>query len=228
MNKYLIYSYADTNSHEGCSFQKLADLTQPSLIEYAKVHGYDYYFQDSNFNTNLKIGWERYTITLDRFGDYEWIFYVDADATIMNHTIRIENIIDNNYDIMVARNSISKDWTGINTGVIFFKNSQWTKDFLNFLLTKTHLHNTWGFEQSALIEAYINNEMDCQKHIKITKNRLFNSYMHQWYEEDRFRPSDFVCHCCGTSNSYREKLFTFLKNNIIKVPDYKIPFDPFV
>lgn len=228
MNNFLIYSYVDTNSHEGCSFQEIAKLTQPSLIEYAKIHEYDYYFQDSGFNTNLKIGWERYTITLEKFSDYKWIFYVDADATIMNHTIRLENIVDDNYDIMVARNSISKDWNGINTGVIFFKNSQWTKDFLNFLLTKTHLHNIWGFEQSALIEAYTNNEMDCQKHIKVTKNRLFNSYAHQWYVEDNFRVGDFVCHAAGSSNQFREKLFTELNQKIIKLPKNEINTEFFV
>ena len=227
--KILCYSYCNpTDSHEGATFGRIAELTQPSVIEYCKTHGYDYYFQDSGFDSNKIIGWERYDITLRKLDLYDYIFYLDADAMIMNHTIRLENIIDNNYDILIAYNSIAKDWTGINTGVILFKNSQWTKDFLNHLNSKTHFHTTWAYEQGALIEAYTNNEMDCQKHIKLVKNRLFNSYAHQWYVEDNFRIGDFVCHAAGSSNSYRERLFTELNKKIIKLPPNEIETGFFV
>src|ERR1044072_4010687 len=111
--KILCYSYCDSNSHEGCSFKELAALTQPSIKEYCALHDYDYSFQYDGFNSNKIIGWERYDITLRELDRniYDWIFYIDADATIMNHTIRLENIIDDNYDIMIAKNSLSKDWT---------------------------------------------------------------------------------------------------------------------
>ncbi len=234
--KILIFTYHTTMTHEGKTFEEVGNLTLSSKQDYCNRHGYDFVCKTDNFTSfkkNRVIGWERIDMFLEYLDSYEWVWMLGADTMIMNQTIKLEDIIDDNYDMILARNFNNKDIIEINSDSWLVKSSEWSRNFLNKINKKEHLYNTWGFEQSAAIEE-LNNNTETLKHIKLVHNRVFNSYWHHWHiETNNFKFGDFVLHDAGTSNQHRFDLFNEMKNKIVKdnntdYSDWKIETLPFI
>lgn len=77
----------------------------------------------------------------------EWIFIIDADAFITNPEVRIEELIDPDYDII-----LTKDTNGINSGTMLLRNGPWLADYWARIwdMTQYITHSWW--EQAAMIE----------------------------------------------------------------------------
>ena len=224
--KALIFSFQNEGSHEGCTFNELAKLTQPSKEAYAAAHGHDFYCKTQDFAKDKAIGWAKIEIALEKMSQYDWLFYVECDAMIMNQTIRLENIIDDSRDIIIAESKYRHNFQGINTGVMLIKCSEWNRQFFQHLCEKGQYHNGNWFEQGAIIEE-VKNDSGVRAHFKLVNNRLFNSYYHKDTPDENFRVGDFVCHAAGISNASREALFTELQNKQVLLPTDKAIRTPF-
>jgi len=227
--RILIFTYANTNTHYGCSFHKLLDLTNPSKEEYCKIHGYDFLCRtELHHNSKNDVGWEKIKIINEVINDYDYIFYVECDAIIMNHTIRIENLIDDNYDFIVSGiDKAPKEKYEINCGVFLIKCSDWTKKFLSDLYSKRHIIHpdyppNWA-EQIALMKELVHSE-ETRKHFRLTHLRYFNSFYRPDFPNDVFQFGDFVFHAVGCNNELREKILSEFKDKVIKMPNSKIEF----
>jgi hypothetical protein len=126
--------------------------------------------------------------------------WIDGDTLIMNDEIKLENLImdlSKNMDIMVAQ-----DWTMLNTGVMFVKNSEWSRKFLELVYDQTEFLNHPNWEQGAFIHLLENNEMEAKSHINVlplSHQNQFNSY---WYS---YNYRDFILHfpgCWRDNNDY--------------------------
>lgn len=223
--KFLIFACHSSDHHHGCSYTDLAEITLPTYKEYSQIHGYDFYVKTKGFNKLKSMGWPKIDVIIERIPFYDWIFYVETDSLLMNQTIRLENLIDNNYD-MILTETTRQDKIQVNTGPMLVKCSEWSKDFLNGLLYKDKYWNDNMHEQGAINEE-INQKKWIRNHISIRDLRFFNSFAHEWHKENNFQIGDFICHGAGSSNDYRVKLFTYLKNHIIKMPA-PIKFKPFL
>ena len=82
--------------------------------------------------------------------------------------------------------------------------------------------------EQAAISDEVNQNEETRNHFKIMNLRFFNSYYHEWHPNGNYKHGDFILHLAGTSNSYREKVFKEMKDNIIKSNDYKISCKPFL
>lgn len=225
--KFLIISVFDDGCHHGPSFREISKISSRSIIDYCNTHGYDYKIESQDLDKDRHISWSKLYLARKYLKDYDWVWCIDSDAMIMNHTIRLENVVDNNYDIIVALRENRVD--SINTGSILYRNTDWNRDFMGEMYKQEEFKHSMFLEQSALQKLFLlDSENLAKKHIKLVNHRLFNSYYHGWYPNENFRPEDFVIHLAGTSNDYRLKMFEFLRNYIIKVPDYKIPFKQFI
>jgi len=225
--KILVFTYANTNHHEGCSFHKLLEITNPSKQEYCKVQGYDFLcLTELEHNTKIDVGWEKIKIINDNIDKYDYIFYVECDAIIMNHTIKIENLIDDNYDIMVSKNPKAIEGKyEINCGILLVKCSDWSKKFMLNIYNKKNIINNryppnWA-EQAAIMQE-ITDDADTRKHFKLMHLRYFNSFYRPDYPNDTFRMGDFILHAVGMSNESRERILSECKDKIIKMPDYQL------
>jgi len=225
-NKILIYTFADANQHHGCAFNELLKVTNISKEQYCKTHGYDFYCRTDNFKTPNSLGWERFQIICDFIDQYDWLFYIECDAAIVNHTIKLENLIDDNYDIIIGKVSNTKDHIQVNSGVFLVRCSEWSKNYFNSI-NKSEVYSKYTDSQQFLISE-INNKNEIKNHFKIMHLRFFNSYYHEWHPEDNYQHGDFVLHLAGTSNSYRQKVFTEINDNLIKTNNYQISCKPFL
>ena len=213
--KFLVIQIWDSHCHEGPSFSEIAKITTQSTKEYCELHGYDFIFLDKNPDESRHISWGRSKLIRDNLDYYDWIWAIDSDLMIMNHTIKLENIIDNNYDVIVAANENKID--RINTGSILWKNSAFSRRLIDDMYKDEEFPNKGFWEQSSLIKQ-IKSSGYLLQNIKIVSPRLINSYYHFFFtkENNNYKHGDFVVHLAGAGNTYRFNELKKFQQYIIK------------
>ena len=68
--------------------------------------------------------------------NFEYIFYIDLDAIIMNMDMKLQDFIEHAPGGEII---LTEDAHGINTGLMFMHKSEWTKSFLNLAFSQKHL-----------------------------------------------------------------------------------------
>jgi hypothetical protein len=203
--------------YDGVSFfRRLGGLTGANKQRYAERHGYDLVLRSPDEVRGLyREGacapgqappcWEDnpdFTIDSERkptFGKLKlalaacnnrpqaWLLWSDADALIVNQTVPLESLIDDGYDIMVAY-----DWLMLQAGVLLFKCSPFTVDFLHRVYDDRAFDTARALDQSAL-QAYIDKLAPAEReaHVKFIPKCAFNVYL------EEYRAGDFLVHMAG-------------------------------
>ena len=87
-------------------YQPIADVTLPILQAYCERHGYTLHTGPYTTDpANLRDYGDRGTIDLfcQVYDTHDIVMYVDIDAVVMNHDIKIEGVIGFNEDVQVQR-----------------------------------------------------------------------------------------------------------------------------
>ena len=196
------------------AYKLLAEITVLNNIkQYAEYHNYKFICKDSDFPTNYIIYFEKSKLILDAFenSNIKWAWWIDVDALVTNFNIKLEQIIDDDYDII-----ISTDGAGINCGSFSVKNSERGKAWLDMIYANRFVYrytsNKWP--EQLVMHDTARNYTDI---MKIVTQKTFNSYYYQVYkgvvnnviETDRLEnsglwaPGDFVIHMPGLPNNLR-------------------------
>ena len=156
----------------GNDYEKLVQQGTKTKIEYAKKQKYKLVIQKSVLDPSRPIPWSKILLIANILEDskVDWVFWTDADSLIMNYEKRLEDFLDDRYDLI-----LSQDFNGINTGQFFIKNSTWSKQFLRDVYSHKDLIHHPNWEQSAIIREYNQNEKVRLK-TKICSQNDFNSY----------------------------------------------------
>jgi len=207
------------------NYEDLANIAIPNFIEYGKKHGYDVIFFDDIIDKSRPAPWSKVKAVEHVLDKYEWVWWLDIDALIIDNNIQLENIIDNNYDIIFTENKYST----ISNGSSFFKNSQLTKEYLQECYSLKHPLlqgvNTQIFDHEQQPMRILYQQVQKYKErIKLLHERVCNSF---WYTDDKsvlsfypnwnsedniYKDGDFVVNFCGRSKTARvEVMKTFLK-----------------
>ena len=93
-------------------------------------------FCDEDFDKSRKPAWSKIkfiekVLNSDEF-NAKWIFWSDADALFLNHSVDISTFINENYDFI-----LSKDFNNYNTGNFLMKNCDFIKKFLKEIWNST-------------------------------------------------------------------------------------------
>tara|TARA_B100000287_G_scaffold400574_1_gene419916 strand:+ start:7131 stop:7832 length:702 start_codon:yes stop_codon:yes gene_type:complete len=204
--------------------------------EYCEKHGYKwsghYGLKDPNRPTN----WSKIAYILDEMKNgYDWIFWIDADAMIMNHKIKVEDLIDNDYDFAVSHSPCG--WC---TGTWFINNNNYSKELLEYTYSKEDfINHSSGIQVDAAFANAVYEKgariivHDQKKMNSLPPFRFFNkrnefrdftveagvfkhSATRKSFEENSFEKGDFVLHAAGLNNLGRETVFRKHKEYIIK------------
>src|ERR1700722_7845972 len=116
----IISMYDDGYSHIG----QYSDWNKKA---YAKKHGYDLFLYHELFDHSRPAAWSKIPAIEMHLADYEWIYWSDADSLIMNNSITLESIVDNNFDMVITRETYG--WKVLNTGSFLIRNCQWSKKY---------------------------------------------------------------------------------------------------
>lgn len=212
--KFLIIQICDNNCHNGPPISEIAKISKKSTQEYCDFHGYDYLFLENNPDITRHISWGRSFLVKEYLKNYDWIWCIDCDLMIMNHSIKLEHIVDNKYDIMVCSNK-NNEINHLNTGSILWKNGEFSHNLLEEMYKDGEFANKGFWEQSTLIKI-IQDNPKLLNNVKIVSKRLINSFYHYWFGDENYQHGDFVVHLAGTDNDYRHETIKNLEPYIIK------------
>lgn len=119
--------------------------------------------------------------------DNAWLLWSDADAIIVNQSLKMESIIDDSYDILY-----SVDWLMLNAGMLLVKCSPWSIQFLTTVYNSRKFDMARALDQSSL-QSHIDNLNNIEKglHIKILPKFSLDTYT------EEYLPGDFMIHFAG-------------------------------
>jgi hypothetical protein len=203
-------------------YQPLADLTwNQNKQQYCERHGYLGINWTSGFDKNITGGFERCRLIKELFEtqkEVEWVWWTGCDAMITNFTIKIEDKILPDYDLIIAT-----DCNEINNDSFLIKNTAWSKKWLQDIYNSWPKYKTAMFlEQQAMIDSYPDNK----DKIKIVPQRYLNAYKNDLYphqskydllgNDGTWQNSDWLIHWPGTSLDLRLQLARHFMNEVVK------------
>ena len=243
-----------------------AELAECSVLEnitnYCELHGYSLFVDKHEDRVvedkpeGWKIAYGKFIATRNVFKDnkFKWLFYIDVDSLIMNTSIKLESIIDDNYSFIVLDHEVPPPDNFIltknnkNNVIIshyFIKNNKDGLDILNAILNNEGWPedlsiNEWDFE-GRQVRLLINNPKYSSK-IKVIDENTFSRFWYinrpylLFFLNDNFKniwqPGDFIVHLVGYPVNERNTLLRELNNfrggvlvDWIDFPD-KISFRP--
>lgn len=191
-------------------YKELSYLTLPNIIKYSNKHNLDFYKSEHNFLKDEYIGWNKFLVIQRILPLYDWVFYIDVDCLIVNSNKKVEDIIDDNYSIIIGENYTPDDWykdskTILEVGTMLFKNTKMTFDILNETSKPPYDLSHPFREQLQFMKLLWNNE-DIDKSVKKIDTREMNT-LSKYFEN----PNDtFIYHCSGAYKS--EQKVEMVKN----------------
>lgn len=157
------------------NYKSLANLVVPNLQGYCMKQGYGLY------NYILPEEGAHYSFKrmemLRKLFDYhkiDVILCTDIDILITNYNIKIESFLDDKHDFF-----ITKDVNGINAGNFIIRNTEWSRSFLDFILSKK---DSFSNDQNVLES--IKDDIFWKPKIKILPHPSINSYHYHEYGEN--------------------------------------------
>jgi len=189
------------------SHAELGAVTWPNKEAYAEKHGYGSYCKTEDF-VSEPIHFEKLIIMLDIMKantDLDWVWWLDNDAIITNDNIRLEDIADPDYHVI-----ITSDIASLNAGSFMVRNTTQGRGWLEFILSKGIEHykdNRWP-EQQPMTDFYVK----FKDIVKVVPQRTMNSYNYDIYRVDgtdlldtngQWENGDFVLHMPAIPNKTR-------------------------
>jgi hypothetical protein len=137
---------------------------------------------------------------------------------ITNHTIKIEDKIIPEYDLIIAT-----DCNEINNDSFLIKNSDWGRQYMQEIINvMPNYEKHYFYEQQAMIDSIPNN----RDKIKIVPQRYLNAYKNDLYphqsrndllgNDGTWQKGDWLVHWPGTSLDLRLQLARQFINEVVK------------
>lgn len=177
----------------GEEYKTITAYGRMTKVYYCNRHGYDFRDDEDAHDKTRPYAWSKVKLIQKCLNqNYEYVVWIDADTHIMNPDITLESLIDRlsgGKDILLA-----SDWDKINSGVMFIKNTEWSKKFFETLYDQTEFLNHPNWEQEGIIHMYNTNMIRSQEHIMklhFTQQTEFNSYY------SLYKKGQFLIHLAG-------------------------------
>lgn len=216
---------------------QLATLTWFSnKIYYAQRHGYSQHLKIYHNNSAIRFGnAARADIGFDQSHGYvkiahvkeilantdvDWLWVTGCDSMVTNFTTRLEDIIDNDYHLIIASDQNAQ----VNADSFLIRNSAEGRHYIDVIdASAARYRNHHWVENQAMIDHY-------QQFAAITKlvpQRMINAYNYDLYalgkpnldklgSDGNWQPGDFFIHWPGTSFDARVQLFFHYNQAIVQ------------
>eukprot|EP00759_Apiculatamorpha_spiralis_P032495 PhF_6_TR3387/c0_g1_i1/m.4845 len=204
-------------------------LSFRNKLAYCQEHGIDLIVEGTALvDTTRDVCWSKIPMLKEWLPHYDWIMWMDGDAFFMNHRIKIDSILDDAYDFIVA-----KDWNDINLGMFFIRNSKYSFELLDEMWNVPKQYWNPFQEQGAL--HYLTDPRKCPKgeyhlqHFRFPPQRMFNSYPEHFAygnKESLFQPGDWIAHfpnCKGRENCKETMTAYSQRAKSVTIADADIP-----
>lgn len=173
--------------------------------DYADKHNYAFVARSSEFAQQAlrpdkrRTVWGKIDVIQKVLPKYEWLFWLDMDAVVMNNDISIDDLIQNvtvNYNkegklpedihFIIVRPGTDKM---INAGVFLIKNTPWSFQFLQDIQERQEWYRQGpSYEQGAMWDVMRQDQYMKHTLFLDRENHIFNTFP-KFYEND-----DFIVH----------------------------------
>lgn len=183
-----------------------ASLAADNKRNYALKHNYAFVARSGEFaqqqlrEEKRRPVWGKIDVVQKVLPKYDWLFWMDMDAVIMNPEQTVQTLLDefrNSFpegprafektiDLVVSKPAKDKM---INAGVFFMRNTEWAQKFLNTLQESTYWYNKGpSYEQGAMWDLI--QEPGYKEHVLLLENddHTFNTF------PKLYVPGDFIVH----------------------------------
>ena len=138
-------------------------------------------------------------------GQFDWLLWMDSDALITNFETHLDEFLPNEEEVDIV---VSRDCTGLNTGVFLLRCSQSSLRLLEevysgFHVTNETINHVW-WEQKSFMDLYQASEK-VRSQTMIVTQKSFNSYPGQPGCNGQWTEGDFIVHFPGQGTVEREK-----------------------
>lgn len=165
------------------------------VARYARRHGYQAVIASEVLDAARPPAWSKLLLIEQCLVDHpscDWLMWIDADAVITNLAQRLEDMVDESVDFLVAED---RSASTINTGVFFVRNCPAVLRMLRLAYGKVEFLDHPCWEQPAVEKAM----RECSETLRtrIVSRRLFNSFF------DEYQSGDFVIHFAGCKHELK-------------------------
>ena len=162
--------------------EELSSLAQSNLEKYAKLHGYDISNCRNTLDSTRPPSWSKVLLILELMKNYEEIFWVDADAIILNDSLDVSSIVEEDSDLAWVYHEYENQ-SSPNAGVMFIRVNTRTKRLFELANEQRDLdHHPW-WEQAALMRlmgietnVWPIGRMNSTELVSITEQKLPNEW----------------------------------------------------
>ena len=209
------------------NYSDLAKMSIKNKIEYVNKHNYDFIYFDDVIDKTRPPQWSKVKAVETILKDYDWVWWIDIDALIMEFDIMLESLIDDDYDMIFTSNKYSY----LSSGSCFFKNTHISFDFLKdcydlkLECLKDVNVNVFDHEQQSMRQLILNVDKyksksklideRCCNSFCVTENAQVLSVYPYWNSDSNiYQKGDFVIQFCGRSFSERINDFEKYEKNV--------------
>lgn len=168
--------------------------------EYASRWGYDMLtFQ--KLHPSRHTAWSKIPALLSVMHMYDYIWALDLDTVIMDHTIPIDSLFDDRFELI-----FTVDRNGMNSGSVIIRPSDWVRGFLAeaWTITNVERSNIW-WEQAAYL--HLLKDYRLMNHVKLINQSYMNDYpLSKGNTAGIAREGSFVLHFAGQGDTKWDRL----------------------
>lgn len=202
-------------------YQPLADITWvQNKVEYATRYGYGYACKIEGWY-GIDLAWEKICFIRDMmiaYPEIDWFWWTGCDTLITNMTIKLDDVVDNDYHVMIAA-----DCNGLNSDSLFFRNSPEGRAYIDMIVSKhdEYVRTNWK-EQQVIIDTL----PEYSSIIKVVPQKLINAYDYGLYPEctpidqngndGQWAPGDLLIHWPGTALGRRIQLAQHYLTQVVR------------
>ncbi len=193
----IVTFYTDT-------WSKVGALVDQNKLDYARAHEYSF---SSTVPTEKDLAvmgrppaWFKVPLLQRHVQNSDWTLWTDADSVVVDHDVRLEDLVDDEHDVVLSLDPV----TGVNTGNMLLKNSEWTGQLLKHLwdypLDITNgLYSQWAFMEMM-------KDLEFANHVKVLPQRVLNAW--------DVGPGAFIRHFAGQRNV--DRLFRLIDDVLFR------------
>lgn len=115
-------------------YDELCGIISPCNLEYCRRHGYEYNVHHCQFNSPSVYYNVHMNLAKEMLKYYHLVVTLDSDLLIMDHRKRFEDILDFNYDQVIADENLGPGCSPINAGAVLWKSCESSEILMNILL----------------------------------------------------------------------------------------------
>ena len=211
----------------GADYKRAMEPGLASKRAYAAKYGYDFHTGGEDvWDRSRPIPWSKFNFIQKYLDDYDYLFWSDADAIILNHDFRLETLIGSlpsGKDILWTFDACNH----YNNGHLLIRGrSAWVRDYFRRAYAETDLlHHIW-WDNAAMIKLFQENPADAAKMETCKEHWLFNAYVfgpNNSADDPAtrlYRPGDFLIHFAGVYDIWNiHRMMRYVQR---QVPDPRV------